>query len=68
MLITIGRNLLGRHDLKKDFQNLWDPGQTVIPWCNGQVIQGYEGKGVLVKNDGYVYLQLKDSEIRVIPI
>jgi hypothetical protein len=45
-------------------------GILFIPWCNGQVIQGYEGKGVLIKNDGYIYLQLNgdDSKIRVIPI
>jgi len=45
-------------------------GILFIPWCNGQVIQGYEGKGVLIKNDGYIYLQLNgdDSKIRAIPI
>ena len=45
-------------------------GFAFIQWCNGQVIKGYEGKDVLVKFNGFVYIQLGSAENRtkVIPI
>jgi hypothetical protein len=42
-------------------------GFAFIPWCNGQVIKGYEGKGVLVKFNGFVYIQFRSGE-KVVPI
>lgn len=45
-------------------------GFAFIQWCNGQVIKGYEGQGVIVKFNGFVYIQLGSAENRtkVIPI
>ena len=44
-------------------------GITFIPWCNGQEISGHDGKGVLVKFDGFNYLQLGSSKtITVMPV
>ena len=42
-------------------------GFAFIQWCNGRVIKGYEGKGVLVKFNGFVYIQLRSGE-KVVPI
>jgi hypothetical protein len=45
-----------------------ETGITFIPWCNGQDISG-QGKGVLVKFDGYKYLQFPASKtITVMPV
>jgi len=45
-------------------------GYAFIQWCNGHVIKGYEGKGILVKFDGFVYIQPGSAEnnMKVIPI
>ena len=40
-------------------------GFALIQWCHGQVIKGKEGKGVLVKFNGFVYLQLGSGENRM---
>ena len=43
-------------------------GITFIPWCNGQDIHGH-GKGVLVKFDGFRYLQAGGSKkFTVMPV
>ncbi len=43
-------------------------GFAFIPWCNGQVIRGH-GKGVLVKFDGFRYLQAGSSKkFTVMPV
>ena len=45
-----------------------ETGIAFIPWCNGQDIHGH-GKGVLVKFDGFNYLQLGSSKtITVMPV
>jgi hypothetical protein len=45
-----------------------ETGIAFIPWCNGQVIHGH-GKGVLVKFDGFNYLQLGSSKtFTVMPV
>jgi hypothetical protein len=45
-----------------------ETGIAFIPWCNGQVIRG-RGRGVLVKFDGFRYLQAGSSKnITVMPV
>jgi hypothetical protein len=38
-----------------------ETGNAFIPWCNGQVIRGH-GMGILVKFDGFRYLQAGSSK------
>ena len=43
-------------------------GIAFIPWCNGQFIRGH-GMGVLVKFDGFIYLQVGASKkLAVMPV
>ena len=78
MWTTVGRDLLERQSLFPKLDNVLFNEQTLtplidagngiafIPWCSGRIIRGH-GKGILVKFDGFMYLNTSKT-FAVMPV